>query len=73
MQLWAEDEARRGLKPVIDKTSMGAGRREAHRPLQEGLQVDLPLYAFLCTLRERRGLLADCAHGKHRALLDGAQ
>src|SRR5215212_2290468 len=54
-----------------DETSMGAGGKETGCPLQERLQVDLPL-RFRAP-RERRGLLAGLAYGKHRALLDDAQ
>ena len=49
---------------------MSAGGQEAHRPLQEGLQVDLPL-RFRAAL-QRRGFLADPAHSQRGAVLDGA-
>src|SRR5215204_2191073 len=54
-----------------DSASMGAGRKEARCPLQERLQVDLPLR--LRAPRERRSVLADLAHGQCGVVLDGAQ
>src|SRR5215203_2056279 len=52
-----------------DEASVGAGRHKTCRSVQKGLQVDLSLR--FRQARERRGLLADSADGKHRALLDG--
>src|SRR4051812_30829994 len=56
---------------AADSASMGAGGQEARCPLQERLQVDLPLR--LRATRERRGFLADLAHSQCAAVLDGAQ
>jgi hypothetical protein len=50
---------------------VGSGGRETHGPLQEGLQMDLPLR--LRPSPERSGLLADPAHGEHRAVLAGSR
>jgi hypothetical protein len=41
VELWAEDEARLGLKPVTRRVWAPVG--ETHGPLQAGLQMDLPL------------------------------
>src|SRR5215213_7234736 len=54
-----------------DETSMGAGGQETRCPLQARLRVDLSLR--LRAPPERRGLLADRAHGQRGAVLDGAQ
>jgi hypothetical protein len=51
---------------------MGAGGRKARCTFQERLQVDRPTSTALRAPRERRALLADPAHGKHRAFLHGA-
>lgn len=50
---------------------MGAGRSEAHSQTQAGIRVDLPLR--LRAAHNRRGLLADPAHGKQGAVLHGTQ
>ncbi|CAA9449160.1 MAG: hypothetical protein AVDCRST_MAG58-803, partial [uncultured Rubrobacteraceae bacterium] len=50
-------------------TGVGAGGKEAHRPLQEGLRVDLPLR--LRPARERGGVLDDPAPGEHGDVLAG--
>jgi hypothetical protein len=50
---------------------MGADGKEAHCPLQERLQVDL-LPLRLRATRERRGFLADPAHGQCGALFSMA-
>jgi hypothetical protein len=67
VELWAQDEARLGLKPVMRR--VGSGGREAHSPLQERLQVDLSLW--LRPSEEWEGLLDDPAHGKHGVDLFG--
>jgi hypothetical protein len=68
VELWAEDEA---LGPKAGgKASMGTGGNGTCCSLQEGLQMDLSLR--FCATPERRGLLTDRAHGKHRAVLDGS-
>ena len=53
-----------------DKASMGTGGQETRCPLQARLQVDLPL-CFRAP-RERRGLLADPAHGHNVELFSMA-
>src|SRR5436853_7646382 len=53
-----------------DSTGLGAGGKEARRPVQERLRVDLPIR--LRTAPERRGFLADPTHGKRAAVLFGA-
>jgi hypothetical protein len=55
VELWAEDEARLGLKPVIRRVWAPVGKRPIAPP-QEGLRVDLRLW--LCATRERGGVLA---------------
>jgi transposase len=50
---------------------MGTGRQETRCPLQARLQVDLSLRFRASS--ERRGLLADPAHGQCGVVLDGAQ
>src|SRR3954471_16687124 len=54
-----------------DEASRGAGGKEAHCPLQEGLQVDVPVR--FCAAREWRGFLADPAHSERGVVLDGAK
>jgi transposase len=51
------------------KASMGSGGKEAHRSLQQRLQVDLSLRIRLSP--ERRGLLANFAHRQRGVVLDG--
>ena len=53
-----------------DPAGVGAGGKEARCPLQEGLQVDLPLR--FRAARERRGVLADLAHGQRKAVFSMA-
>lgn len=45
VELWAEDERGRGSAgpQAGDEEGVGSGGRETRGPLQEGLQVDLPL------------------------------
>src|SRR3954453_19640453 len=52
-----------------DEAGVGAGGKETCSPIQERLQVDLPLR--LREARKRRGFLADPAHSQRRAVLDG--
>src|SRR5215212_3431232 len=54
-----------------DEASMGTGGREARCPLQARLRVDLSLR--LRAPPERKGLLADPAHGQRGVVLDGAR
>ena len=68
-ELWAEDEARLGLKPVMRRVWAPVGKRPVAR-FKRGYKWTY-LYGFVRP-RERRGLLADPAHGQHRAVLDGA-
>ena len=52
-----------------DEAGLGSGGGKAHRPLREGIRVDLPLR--LRAPGERGGLLAYPTHGQHGAVLAG--
>src|SRR3954467_1029516 len=67
VELWAEDEARLGLKPVMRRVWAPVGQRPTAPGSQAGIGVDLPL--GLCTTHNRRGLLADLAHRQQRVVL----
>ena len=60
--LWAEDEARLGLKPVARRVWAPVGKRPEAR-FKRGVEVDLPIR--LRQARKREGLLDDPAHGEH--------
>jgi transposase len=68
--LWAEDEARLGLRAVLRRGYGRRWERGPQSPVQEGLRVDLPLR--FRAARERRGFLADPAHAQRGAVLDGS-
>src|SRR3954470_20154194 len=70
VELWAEDEARLGLKPVMRRVWAPVGQRPTAPGSQAGIGVDLPL--GLCTTHNRRGLLANLAHRQQRVVLDGS-
>ena len=71
VQLWAQDEARLGLKPVMRRVWAPVGKRPVAR-FKRGYKWTY-LYGFLRAAREWRGLLADLAQGQCGAVLDGAQ
>src|SRR5215208_2363717 len=54
-----------------DKASMGTGGQKTCCPLQARLRVELSLR--LRAPPERKGLLADPAHGQRGVVLDGAR
>jgi hypothetical protein len=71
VELWAEDEARLGLKPVIRRVWAPVGKRPVAR-FKRGYKWTYPSM-LSCTPRERRGLLANPAHGQCGVVLDGTQ
>jgi hypothetical protein len=66
VELWCEDEARLGLKPIVRKIWSPIGRRPLVK-VHHSLRVDLPLR--LRAPQERRGPLAHLAHRKGGGVL----